>query len=69
MRIFLQSLSQRLVKVDAQVVGKQDDDEQDVTELISDRAAFIFDRTRLVAEPKVELAAKLADLFGQPREL
>src|ERR1700694_3776709 len=54
-------------EVDAQVIGKQDDDEQHITELIGDRAVGILRCTWLVAESEVQLAPEFTVLLRQPR--
>lgn len=60
-----QRLAQGSAKIDAQGIRQQGDDEEDITELISNRASLVFRREWLVAEPKVELASQLTDFFGE----
>ncbi len=67
--VFFQRRGQGRREVDAQVIGKQDDDEQHVTELISNRARGILRRAWLLAESEVQLTAELTDLLRQPRKL
>jgi len=66
MLVLFERCAERLDQVDAQVVGQQHHNKQDVTELICNGAAGVFGGARLVAEFEVELATKLAGLFGEP---
>src|SRR5437899_12194401 len=66
MLVLFERCAERLDQVDAQVVGQQHNNKEDVTELICNRAAGVFGGAGLVAEFEVELATKLADLFGEP---
>jgi hypothetical protein len=52
-------------QVNAQVVGEQQDDEEDVTELISNGTGLILGRPGFVAISKVQLATELTDFFRQ----
>src|SRR2546421_454207 len=51
--VFGQRRRQARGQVDAKVVGEQEDDEENVTELISERTVFVFRGPRLVAVTKV----------------
>src|SRR5438270_1500900 len=64
-RVFVERCGEAAVEVDAQVVGEEDDDEEDITELIHNRTRLVLRRPSLVAELKVQLAAQLADFLGQ----
>ena len=57
------------MKVHSEVVGEQDCDEQDITELISNSAIEIFWGARLVPETKVQLSSEFPDFFREPRVL
>src|SRR3989454_11514999 len=52
-------------QVDAEIIGKQNHDEQHITELISERTCGILLRARFVAEAKIQLTAELANFLGQ----
>src|SRR5438270_5784885 len=65
LRVFIERGGEAAVEVDAQVVGEEDDDEEDITELIHNRTRLVLRRPSLVAELKVQLAAQLADFLGQ----
>src|SRR5438270_2688501 len=64
-RVFVERCGEAAVQVDAEVVGQEDDDEEDVTELIHNRTRLVLRGPSLVAESKVQFAAELADFLDQ----